>query len=99
MKNLKNLFFSACETGQLEVVKRLVENGLDVNAGDNYAIRHSATNGHLDIVKYLVENGAYINAWGDAVLRWAEINKHLEIIEYLESVINNKQIDNQKEKN
>ena len=34
----------------------MVENGADIRACDDYALRWSAENGHLEVVKYLEEN-------------------------------------------
>ena len=31
-KDLENLFYAACETGQLELVKKLIEEGVDIEA-------------------------------------------------------------------
>ena len=61
----------------------LVEQGIDINADDNYALRWAAGNGHLDIVKYLVEHGADIHAQEDYALRWAAVNDRLEVVKYL----------------
>ena len=47
----------ACKTGNLEEVKRLIENGADVHTCDNYPLRMAAIEGHLDIVKYLIRKG------------------------------------------
>jgi len=43
----------AAERGHLEVVKYLIENGANIHAADDYALRWAAYNGHLEIVKYL----------------------------------------------
>ena len=42
----------AANNGHLDVVKYLVENGADVRAWDDCALRWAANNGHLEIVKY-----------------------------------------------
>ena len=47
------LLFKSVESGRLEVVKYLIENGADIHAEDDYALKYSAINGHLEIVKYL----------------------------------------------
>ncbi|CAG9466323.1 unnamed protein product [Pedinophyceae sp. YPF-701] len=50
----------AAETGNLEIVRYLVENGADVNALDNddeTALHEAAEDGHLEVVKYLIAVG------------------------------------------
>jgi ankyrin repeat protein len=73
----------------LDVVKHLVEQGADIHARDNAALRWATLNGHLDVVKYLVEQGANIHALDDDdALCWAAENGHLEIVNYLKLVKN-----------
>jgi ankyrin repeat protein len=42
----------------LEVVKLLIENGADVSAEDNEALRWASYFGYLEVAKLLIENGA-----------------------------------------
>ena len=54
----------ACSQGEIENVKKLVEQGADINKKDpaNFSpIMRAATNGHKRIVEYLVDNGAKIS--------------------------------------
>lgn len=44
----------------LETVKFLVENGANIHADDESALRTRAQNGHLEVVRFLVDNGANI---------------------------------------
>ncbi len=56
-------FTGACNDGNLKVVQKYVEHGLNVN--DVYfawsPLQMATIKGHLDIVKYLVEHGANVN--------------------------------------
>lgn len=75
------------ELRDLEVIKKLIEDGADVNARDNYALRWASKNGHLDIVRYLIEHGANIHANNDCALLHAENNGYLDVVKFLKSKI------------
>ena len=66
-----------------ETFKYLVKNGVDIKAGDNFAVRWASIYGHLDVVKYLVENGADIKADNNYAVSWASINGHFDVVNYL----------------
>src|SRR5438477_13092787 len=55
----------AADLGKLEIVKRLVALGADVNAYGGIAgggpLNEAASEGHLDIVKYLLSRGAHLD--------------------------------------
>jgi len=88
------LFF-AVQTGNLNIIKLLIENGADVNcrARKEYydtVLLQAISNNDLNVVKLLVENGANINAnrtptKNEDALFTAEILGHIEIIKVLNS--------------
>ena len=53
----------ACEDGDLEKVKSIVEKGTDINLeyNDWTPLTKASEKGHLNLVQYLVENGAKVN--------------------------------------
>ena len=63
--------------------KYLYENGADITAWDNDAVRRAARNGYPAIVKYLHENGADITAGDNYAVRYAASCGHLEVVMYL----------------
>jgi ankyrin repeat protein len=68
----------AAGNGHLEVVRFLVEQGVDIQ---DDALKRAAANGRLDVVKFLVEHGADdINNWP---LGWAAKYGHLEVVRFL----------------
>ena len=71
-----------CE-GYLETIKYLIDNGADIHANNDGALRWAAENGYLEIVKYLVDNGADLHAGDDYALRLAALNGYWEIVKYL----------------
>ena len=82
---------NACLYGHLEVVRFLVENGVNVNAvtatDGTTPLMMACERGHLEIVRLLVERGANVNAAtsndGGTALMMASQNDHLEIVRYL----------------
>ena len=55
----------AAANGYADAVKRFIENGGDVNAGDKggyTALQYAAYNGYIEVVRVLVENKADVNA-------------------------------------
>ena len=66
-----------------KIVQKLINEGVDVHAGNDEALRWAAANGHLAVVKILLENGADVHAWNDSALRWAAENGHLEVVKIL----------------
>ena len=81
--NKENALNFASLKGKLLVIKYLVENGADITAQDNLAVRWASENGHLEIVKYLVQHGADITDENNQALRYASLNGHLLIVKYL----------------
>jgi len=67
----------------LDVIKSLVEEGADIHAWDDYALRWASEFGHFEIVKFLVEKDADIHSRGDYALRWASRNGHFEVVKFL----------------
>jgi ankyrin repeat protein len=84
--SLEQRLIYACENGDLDKVKQLIKQGVDIHAGDDYALRLAA-NGHFDVIKYLVEHGANIHADNDRALQVAAGNGHHKVVNYLNSII------------
>ena len=83
-------FWEAARTGELATVKRLHEDGFDVNELTPYgatALSFACDKGHLDVVRYLVENGADVNVtdtfYGFNPLGQALFGEHDEIVKLL----------------
>jgi ankyrin repeat protein len=88
--DLLNKLSKACVSNNLDLVKYLVEHGVNVNARDKYGdtalVVASGEAGRLNIVKYLVENGADVNFKADdnwTPLFAARYYENAHIVEYL----------------
>ncbi len=75
--------------GELEEVKKRLENGSDVNTTDEEgysALQAAAENGYLDVVEYLVDQGVDVSYKGEyTALELAEMAGHIEIVNYLKA--------------
>jgi hypothetical protein len=80
---------NAASDGDLETVRRLIENGENVNYRDKgrwTPLMLAAQNGHTDIVKFLISKGAdpdAVNAYSETALCLAESERHTEICRIL----------------
>jgi len=69
--------YEAAEKGDLIELKRMYENGCDLN--DYYTTAYAAENGHLDCLKYAHENGC---EWNFNCTSYAAENRHLDCLKY-----------------
>ena len=79
----KSELFKAVINNDLENIKDLIEQGADLHANHEGALRLAADFGHLEVVKYLLEQGANLNIFDDWALRWAVRYGRLEVVKYL----------------
>jgi hypothetical protein len=80
--------FQAAKNGNLGIVKKLLENGIDVNNRDKYRctpLYWAAGRGHTEVVKLLLDKGADIDAMSDGgtALLWASYMNHSEVVRLL----------------
>src|SRR3972149_4926138 len=76
-----NLMEWACKHGHIAVVRKLIDQeGADVGAFDNQALRLASENGHLEVVRLLLDKGADVGADDNYALRWASENGHLAVV-------------------
>ncbi len=76
----------AIRSGNLEMVKLLVDHGAEINAPTEDATPPfvwAVQSGNLDIVKYLVENGAKLSFTVGKDLLLREAQNHLDVFKYL----------------
>ncbi len=73
----------AAENGNLQKVKRYLDEGDDIHYQDDYALRWAAFYDHLEVVELLLDRGADIYAGENNALRYAAYNGHLKIVRLL----------------
>ena len=76
-------FTNACRYGHVEVVKLLLEAGVDPTSNNNKAIKYACGNGHVEVVKLLLKAGVNPSVSDDYPLRIACENGHLEVVKVL----------------
>nr|WBF70290.1 putative ankyrin repeat protein [Megavirus caiporensis] len=82
-ENNKNLLFLASSRGYYNVVKLLIENGIDIHIDNDFPVRLASNHRYLDIVGLLIENGANINARDGYALRLATCKGFYDVVKYL----------------
>jgi len=79
----KSELFKAVKNNDLENIKDLVEQGANLHANAEEALRKAAGNAYLEVVKHLLGQGADLHADNDGALRWAGEKGRLEVVKYL----------------
>ena len=88
--NATPLCVAICK-GDVEVVKKFIQYGADVNERSNgmSPLMYAARYNNLEILKFLVANGANVNekdARGYNAIKYAEISNATDAAEYLKGV-------------
>ena len=78
-ENLDALFLEAAKLGDKQSVARLLDQGADVNANGDWALRTASQSGQEDIVDLLLARGATVSADNDYSLRWSAAMGHNRI--------------------
>ena len=85
-----NELTEACENGNIEKVKYLVEKGVDIHAYNDQPLRWAVFYGQLEVIKYFIEKGTNIHADDDYALRLAVKHGHHKVVNYLREVVGDK---------
>ena len=73
----------ASYNGYYDIVKLLIENDVNVQIQDNYALKMASLYGYYDIVKLLIDNGADITASDNYPIRMASYSGHYNVVKLL----------------
>src|SRR5581483_2115027 len=82
-KNMNELLILASEKSELSLIKFALDNGANIHAYHDMALRWASSNGDLEIVRYLFEHGVNINVKDDYALQLASESGHLGVVKYL----------------
>ncbi|MGK4568558.1 ankyrin repeat domain-containing protein [Flavobacterium sp. 3HN19-14] len=77
--------------GDVEIVKKFIEYGADVNENSNgmTPLMYAARYNHVEIMKYLIENGADVkqkDGKGNTALKYAEMSKAYAAVQFLKEL-------------
>jgi len=81
--DIDNKLIEAACNGNIEEVKKYLDKGANIHAGNDLALRWASSNGHTETVKLLLDRGANIRACNDYALRYASRNGHTETVKLL----------------
>ena len=81
------LLMKSSVVGFLPGVRLALENGANVHAYDDDALRWASRRGHKNVVELLLKNGADVHAEDDYALRWASRRGHKDVVELLKKYI------------
>ena len=80
----------AARDGDIETVKQLIADGIDVNSKTDYgatALSYAAERGHMNVVKHLIENGADPNVMDSfykaSPYTWALLSGHNDVAKFI----------------
>lgn len=78
-----SIFFSAANTGDIFVLKKCLDDGIDIHSCDDLALRLATKRNHAKAIVFLLERGANIQAVYDAELRRASLEGETETVKML----------------
>jgi len=78
-----NIFFLAAQNGDIFILKKCLDNGIDIHSCDDLALRLAVKFNHKNAIIFLLTNGAYIQAVYDATLRRSSLEGNIEIVKSL----------------
>lgn len=78
-----HFFFSAAYNGDVFILKKCLDNGIDIHSNDDLALRLAVQSNHSKAVAFLINQGANIQAVYDAALRRASLEGETETVKKL----------------
>lgn len=67
----------------LKIIQLLLDNGVDIHAKNDKALRFYAEKDHLNVVELLLKNGANAESCNKLITKWFQQETHTEVIDLL----------------
>lgn len=81
--DITDKLFTVANRGLVYLIPYFLNQGADIHAGNDQALRDASWNGHTETVKILLDRKADIHAGNDQALRNAAINGHTDVVKLL----------------
>ena len=78
-----NIFFLAAHSGDIFILKKCLDNGIDIHSCNDLALRLATKENHAKAIVFLLARGANIQAVYDAELRHASLEGDTETVKKL----------------
>lgn len=78
-----NIFFSAAHNGDIFILKKCLDSGIDIHSCDDLALRLATKENHTKAIILLLSRGANIQAVFDAELRRSSLEGEIETVTML----------------
>jgi len=81
--SIRSTFIYSCRMGDIESVRKYLEDGYDCTIDDNGGIQRASENGHIEVVSLLIENGVNCTINNNYSIRTASYNGHFGVVRLL----------------
>lgn len=78
-----NIFFLAAQNGDIFILKKCLDSGIDIHSCDDLALRLAVKANHKNAIVFLLTNGANIQAVYDAALRRSSLEGEIKVVKSL----------------
>lgn len=80
--NYDKAFINACQSGNIDIIKFLIEFGADIHTEDNIVLRSACKFGRFNVIQFFVERGTDIHKFNEGLF-FACKHAHINIVKFL----------------
>jgi ankyrin repeat protein len=77
------VFGASCQSGNIEMIKFLIENGINIHNDNDRPFAVACSGGKIDVVKIFIENKFDIHIDDDYALKVSCQRGHLDLVKFL----------------